>query len=118
MEESKYQNAEPRLSIYGKTADEWDKLAKWAVTYNVVSPNVRWLVQIPRLLCVFFHNPYPSKRANSVITYFIYSDVYKSNKILNNFQEFLSNVFLPLFEVTNDPSSHPELHKFLKYVSC
>ncbi|XP_065211003.1 AMP deaminase 2 isoform X2 [Planococcus citri] len=93
LEESKYQNAELRLSIYGKTMDEWDKLAKWAVTHNVYSPNVRWLVQIPRLY-----------------------DVYKLNKILGDFQEFLSNVFLPLFEVTNDPSSHPELHKFLKYV--
>lgn len=49
LEESKYQNAELRLSIYGKTMDEWDKLAKWGVTHNVYSPNVRWLVQIPRL---------------------------------------------------------------------
>nr|UAW06711.1 deaminase [Kerria lacca] len=93
LEESKYQNAEPRLSIYGKTRDEWDKLAIWATTYNVCSPNMRWLVQIPRLF-----------------------DIYKSNKILNNFQEFLNNVFLPLFEVTNDPNSHPELHSFLQYV--
>lgn len=28
----------------------------------------------------------------------------------------LHNIFLPLFEVTNDPSTHPELHKFLRYV--
>lgn len=46
-----------------------------------------------------------------------YSDIYKSNKILTNFQQFLNNVFQPLFEVTNDPSSHPELHKFLQFVS-
>lgn len=50
LEESKYQNAEPRLSIYGKTMDEWDKLAKWGVEYNMYSSNVRYLVQIPRLL--------------------------------------------------------------------
>ena len=49
LEESKYQNAELRLSIYGKSADEWDKLAKWAIQGNVNSDNVRWLIQIPRL---------------------------------------------------------------------
>lgn len=36
---------------------------------------------------------------------------------MDNFQEILRNVFLPLFEVTNDPNSHPELHKFLHYVT-
>jgi AMP deaminase len=45
------------------------------------------------------------------------SDVYRSNKLVNSFQDILENIFLPLFEVTNDPSSHPELHAFLKYVS-
>lgn len=50
LEESKYQNAELRLSIYGRARDEWDKLAKWAVTHKVHSNNVRWLVQVPRLL--------------------------------------------------------------------
>lgn len=29
----------------------------------------------------------------------------------------MNNIFLPLFEVTNDANSHPELHKFLQYVS-
>lgn len=50
LEESKYQNAELRLSIYGKSMDEWDKLADWAITGNVYSDNVRWLIQVPRLL--------------------------------------------------------------------
>lgn len=49
LEESKYQNAELRLSIYGKNPDEWDKLAKWAIQSDVSSDNVRWLIQIPRL---------------------------------------------------------------------
>ncbi|VDL67434.1 unnamed protein product [Nippostrongylus brasiliensis] len=49
LEDSKYQHAEPRLSIYGRSKDEWDKLAKWAITHDVWSPNVRWLIQIPRL---------------------------------------------------------------------
>lgn len=50
LEESKYQNAELRLSIYGRSRDEWDKLARWAVSHRVHSNNVRWLVQVPRLL--------------------------------------------------------------------
>lgn len=50
FEESKYQNAELRLSIYGKSKDEWNKLAKWGITHNVYSDNIRWLIQIPRLL--------------------------------------------------------------------
>lgn len=50
LEESKYQNVELRLSIYGRSRDEWDKLAKWAVKHAVYSDNVRWLVQVPRLL--------------------------------------------------------------------
>ncbi len=49
LEESKYQNAELRLSIYGRSKDEWDKLAKWATMHKVHSYNVRWLIQIPRL---------------------------------------------------------------------
>ena len=50
LEESKYQNSELRLSIYGRSRDEWDKLAKWAVKHAVYSDNVRWLIQVPRLL--------------------------------------------------------------------
>lgn len=93
LEESKYQNSELRLSIYGKNLEEWDKLAKWAIDGDVYSDNVRWLIQIPRLF-----------------------DIFKNNKLMDNFQEFLTNIFLPLFEVTNNPKSHPELHMFLQYV--
>ncbi|XP_014293002.1 AMP deaminase 2 [Halyomorpha halys] len=93
LEESKYQNAELRLSIYGKNSDEWDKLAAWAINYKVYSDNVRWIIQIPRLF-----------------------DIFKLNNIMSTFQEFLNNIFLPLFEVTDDTSTHPELHRFLQYV--
>ncbi|CAH1163717.1 unnamed protein product [Phaedon cochleariae] len=93
LEESKYQNVELRLSIYGKSRDEWDKLAKWALDSNVYSDNVRWLIQVPRLF-----------------------DIFKLNKVLDHFQEVLDNIFLPLFEVTAKPTSHPELHIFLQYV--
>ncbi|XP_037025853.1 AMP deaminase 2 isoform X3 [Bradysia coprophila] len=93
LEESKYQNAELRLSIYGKSRDEWTKLAKWAIEGNVYSDNIRWLIQIPRLY-----------------------DIFKTNRIMESFQETLDNIFLPLFEATNDPEKHPELHKLLQYV--
>lgn len=49
LEESKYQHAELRLSVYGRNQDEWDKLAIWAVSHDVYSDNVRWLIQVPRL---------------------------------------------------------------------
>ncbi|KAK7916694.1 hypothetical protein WMY93_012455 [Mugilogobius chulae] len=93
LEESKYQNSELRLSIYGRSRDEWDKLAEWAVNHKVYSENVRWLIQVPRLY-----------------------DVYKIKNTLANFQEMLENIFLPLFEATINPRSHPELHLFLEHV--
>jgi len=49
LEESKYQNAELRLSVYGRKYSEWDNLAEWAVTNNMYSPNNRWIIQIPRI---------------------------------------------------------------------
>ncbi|KZT11831.1 AMP deaminase [Laetiporus sulphureus 93-53] len=93
LEQSKYQNCEWRVSIYGRKADEWDKLARWIVHNKLYSHNVRWLIQIPRLY-----------------------DVYKQNGSIETFEDVVQNVFRPLFEVTRDPSSHPELHVFLQRV--
>lgn len=44
------------------------------------------------------------------------SDVYRTKGQLANFQEMLENIFLPLFEATVHPASHPELHLFLEHV--
>ncbi|XP_050082793.1 AMP deaminase 2 isoform X2 [Anopheles aquasalis] len=93
FEESKYQNAELRLSIYGKSPDEWYKLAKWAIDGDVYSDNIRWLIQVPRLY-----------------------DIFKTNKLMSSFQQILDNVFKPLFDATNNPNQHPEIHTFLQYV--
>ncbi|KAJ6504695.1 hypothetical protein C8R47DRAFT_1103278 [Mycena vitilis] len=93
LEQSKYQNCEWRVSIYGRSKDEWDKLAKWVVNNKLYSHNVRWLIQIPRLY-----------------------DIYKANGSVTTFQDIICNVFVPLFEVTKDPSTHPELHVFLQRV--
>ncbi|WOL01904.1 putative AMP deaminase isoform X1 [Canna indica] len=90
---SKYQMAEYRLSIYGRKQSEWDQLASWIVNNELHSENVVWLIQIPRLY-----------------------NVYKEMGIVTSFQNMLDNIFLPLFEVTVDPDSHPQLHVFLNQV--
>lgn len=53
LESSKYQMAEYRVSVYGRSLDEWDKLAKWVVNNKLFSPNMRWLVQVPRLYNIY-----------------------------------------------------------------
>lgn len=93
LESSKYQMVEWRISIYGRSLDEWDKLAAWVVDNKLYSPNVRWLIQVPRLF-----------------------DVYKASGLMESYDEVVKNVFQPLFEVTQDPSSHPKLHIFLQRV--
>ncbi|KAL1873827.1 hypothetical protein VTK73DRAFT_711 [Phialemonium thermophilum] len=93
LESSKYQMVEWRISIYGKSPDEWDKLAAWVIDNKLFSPNVRWLIQIPRLY-----------------------DVYKASGLMDSMEQVVRNLFQPLYEVTRDPSSHPKLHVFLQRV--
>ncbi|ODQ52262.1 AMP deaminase [Saitoella complicata NRRL Y-17804] len=93
MEVGKYQMAEYRISIYGRSVDEWDKLAAWVIDNKLFSHNIRWLIQIPRLY-----------------------NIYKSSNIVSNFADVIRNIFEPLFEVTKDPASHPKLHIFLQRV--
>eukprot|EP01088_Endostelium_zonatum_P019223 TRINITY_DN6534_c0_g1_i1.p1 TRINITY_DN6534_c0_g1~~TRINITY_DN6534_c0_g1_i1.p1 ORF type:complete len:670 (+),score=137.97 TRINITY_DN6534_c0_g1_i1:88-2097(+) len=93
LEESKYQLAEWRISIYGKSRSEWSKLAAWVIDNNLLSSNIRWIIQIPRLYSLF-------KEQNQV----------------KNFNEVISNIFEPLFEVSINPSSNPKLHQFLHSV--
>ena len=54
LEESKYQNSELRLSIYGRDPREWDKLAEWAINNDVYSDNVRWLIQVKTILFLLY----------------------------------------------------------------
>lgn len=93
VESSKYQMVEWRVSVYGRNLQEWDKLAAWVLDNKLLSPNVRWLIQVPRLY-----------------------DTYKSNNTMENFEGIVKNLFKPLFEVTKDPASHPKLHIFLHRV--
>ncbi|KAJ8753933.1 hypothetical protein K2173_000187 [Erythroxylum novogranatense] len=90
---SKYQMEEYRISIYGRKQSEWDQLASWIVNHDLYSENVVWLIQLPRLY-----------------------NVYKEMGIVTSFQNILDNIFIPLFEVSVDPDSHPQLHVFLKQV--
>jgi len=93
LEASKYQHAEMRISIYGRKAMEWDILASWVVANNLYSDNNVWLIQIPRLY-----------------------NLYKDSGVIDNFQQMLDNIFEPLFEVTRDPATHPQLHILLQQV--
>lgn len=70
LEQSKYQMAEYRLSIYGRSKDEWDKLAGWIVDNGLFSPNVRWLIQVPRLY-----------------------DVYKASGTVDNFEDVIRSEY-------------------------
>ncbi|KAL4437014.1 hypothetical protein ABPG75_004153 [Micractinium tetrahymenae] len=94
LEASKYQHTEYRISVYGRKPVEWDTLAAWVVQNRLYSDNNVWMIQVPRLY-----------------------NVYKEQGIIENFEQLLSNIFLPLFEVTQDPNSHPQLHLFLQGVS-
>lgn len=49
LEDAKYQYAEPRLSIYGCNANEWAKLSSWFNKNRVFSPNLKWMIQVPRI---------------------------------------------------------------------
>lgn len=93
LEQSKYQMAEYRISIYGRSIDEWSKLAAWVVDNKLVSDNVRWLIQVPRLY-----------------------DVYYKTGLVKNFGEVVTNLFAPLFEITQNPRKDPKLHVFLQRV--
>lgn len=93
LEASKYQMAEYRVSIYGRKQSEWDQLASWFINNAIYSENAVWLIQLPRLY-----------------------NVYKQMGTVTSFQNILDNVFIPLFEVTINPSSHPQLHVFLMQV--
>ena len=68
-------------------------VCKLFVNNETYSENAIWLIQFPRLY-----------------------NVYKEMGIVTSFQNILDNIFIPLFEVTVDPDSHPQLHVFLKQV--
>lgn len=79
---------EPRLSIYGRSMKEWRDLAKWWVQNRMlhtgedesVYGHVRWVIQLPRLF-----------------------GLWVSIGFCQSFQDYLANVFEPMFEATLHP---------------
>lgn len=94
LEETKYQLAEYRLSIYGRNPNEWKKLASWVMSHGLISAENKWMIQIPRIF-----------------------NVYASLGMLENFGQMLDNIFRPMFEVSCNPECDPLLHQFLAHVS-
>jgi len=90
LEDNKYVLVEPRLSVYGKAREEWSELGAWFANNKLASPNVRWMVQIPRL----------------------YS-VYRESGLVDSFQDLLDNIFAPIFHATMQPEDDPALTCFL-----
>jgi AMP deaminase len=64
------QNCEWRISIYGRSLNEWDQLARWIVNNKLYSHNVRWLIQVPRLY-----------------------DVYKANGSISTFEDVIKSAY-------------------------
>ncbi|XP_004689678.1 PREDICTED: AMP deaminase 1 [Condylura cristata] len=94
LEEAKYQHAEPRLSIYGRSPDEWSKLSAWFVSNRIHCPNMTWMIQVPRIY-----------------------DVFRAKNFLPHFGQMLENIFMPVFEATVNPQAHPDLSVFLKHIT-
>ncbi|NWS74403.1 AMPD1 deaminase, partial [Crotophaga sulcirostris] len=94
LEDAKYQHAEPRLSIYGRSPEEWHKLASWFNTHRVYSPNMKWMIQVPRIY-----------------------DVFRAKNFLPHFGKMLENIFVPIFEATINPQAHKELSVFLRHIT-
>lgn len=94
LEDAKYQYAEPRLSIYGCKNDEWAKLSSWFNKHRVYSPNLKWMIQIPRIY-----------------------DIFRGRDFVPHFGKMLENIFLPVFQATINPQDNPELSIFLKHVT-
>ncbi|PRP86453.1 AMP deaminase [Planoprotostelium fungivorum] len=94
MEKNGYERAEYRLSIYGRSKQEWTDLAQWVETFQLNSKVNRWIIQIPRIYEVF-------RKMNAV----------------KSFGQVIENIFEPLFAVTLNPASNPVLFRFLQRVS-
>lgn len=93
LEKSGSQFAELRVSIYGRSRREWQQLAKWFKKSQLASKSVNWLIQFPRMYSV-------QRKAGFV----------------SSFEDFLSNLFGPLFEVSLDPDCSPQLAALLESV--
>ncbi|XP_067863387.1 AMP deaminase 1 [Heptranchias perlo] len=95
LKDAKYQYAEPRLSIYGRAPTEWTKLASWFIKQKIFSPNMKWMIQIPRIY-----------------------DIFRAQNFISHFGKMLENIFMPIFEATVNPQDNVELSVFLKHITA
>ncbi|KAJ1138858.1 hypothetical protein NDU88_005239 [Pleurodeles waltl] len=95
LEDSRYQYAEPRLSIYGRSPEEWTKLAKWFNKHRVYSPNMRWMIQVPRIY-----------------------DIFRAQNFVPHFGKMVENIFQPVFEATINPQANKDLSVFLRHITA
>ncbi|XP_069801432.1 AMP deaminase 1 [Dendropsophus ebraccatus] len=95
LEDARYQYAEPRLSIYGRSPDEWTKLAHWFNLHRVYCPNMKFMIQVPRIY-----------------------DIFRASKSVPNFGKMLENIFMPVFEATVNPNANKELSVFLRQITA
>lgn len=93
LDAAKYQMVEWRISIYGRKLSEWANLGQWFYVNRLAHPNVRWLIQIPRLY-----------------------ELYRKAGEVTSFAEMLTNIFAPLFEVSVNPTSNVPLFCLLENV--
>mmetsp|Transcript_45118 Transcript_45118/g.107286 ORF Transcript_45118/g.107286 Transcript_45118/m.107286 type:complete len:747 (+) Transcript_45118:81-2321(+) len=91
--QQKFVCAEWRISIYGRNRNEWARLGAWFRKYKIMCPEIRWLIQVPRLYKLF-----------------------KGLGAVKNFADVLLNVFQPLFEATIDPKGNEDIHYLLQQV--
>lgn len=92
--QDRYTYAENRVSVYGISIREWDKLAQWFTTHGMTNKHNKWIIQVPRVYKVF-----------------------RGQNVIGSFGQYLQNIFQPLWEASLHPSEHPTLHNFLKHVS-
>ena len=48
------------------------------------------------------------------IDYDVSTFCHEQMKAVENFEEMMRNIFLPLFQATNSPEEYPNIHKFLQ----
>lgn len=123
-----------QVSIYGRSENEWSKLAAWFFDNKLASPNVRWMVQaLPRegrvSVCIFVYlrRSRSRERKGDVPASCLVSSsrlwqiprlysLHRATGAVTSFDEMLRNIFRPLFAVTLDPASDPKLHAFLEAI--
>ena len=81
---------EYHISLYGKSVDELETLARFIIGHGLVGPNVRWIIQLPR--------------------------VFELDKNRRSFAEFMQNVFQRFFDATLRPEQYETVAAFLREV--